>query len=262
MSDKVTKSSKKIPVKKKGSVIPVQASSSGAGMEKAALPKKTPMKKVGAAKFEQAVSLGADKVKNTLPKIKSNEPPMQVTAISASMAVIPLSHYLSELKNKNSYEYALSKKHFFHERAKNPEYYDSDNEVWHSENLTESGERGDDLYIVGYQPDEWRMYGLLRGQVDNPRYYATDAILAQYTVASESLGFFGVLPKKLSMVNINNPLALKMLEETKGMPDMETFLTKTDNGKLAMRLASAIGKKVVKMNVSDSDITHVEFIME
>lgn len=251
-----------MPVRKKEAVTLVQESSSVASTGKSTLPKKILTKKSGQITPVQASSSGASTVKNTLPKIKNNKPYTQMAATSESPAVIPLSHYLSDIKNKNSYEYALSKKHFFHKRAEHPEFYDPDNEVWHSEDLTESGERGSDLYVVGYQPDEWRMYGLLRQKVDNPRYYATDAIIAQYTEASKSMGFFGVLPKKLSMVNINNPLALEMLEETQGRPDMETFLTKTDNGKLAMRLASAIGKKVVKMNVSDSDITHVEFLME
>lgn len=171
-----------------------------------------------------------------------------------------LEHYLGDQNNRKHYEYALSGEHFSHQPAPHPEYYDDDNDVWRSTPLVNSCETGNDIYIVGYQPNEWRMYGLLRDNVENPQYYATDAIIAQYTFASKSKGFFGQLPKKLSMVNINNPETLKMIEISQGKLNMEQFLSKTVNGKLATRLARALGKKILTLNVVGED--SVEFNIE
>lgn len=99
-----------------------------------------------------------------------------------------------------------------------------------------------DSFIASYQRDKWIFIELRRGP--HELYYMSDVVAEQYGLVSKRDDFFGLLPSVIRHHNICNEHTLKILKDSKHLPESERlkrFMKETVNGKSTQRVADVFG---------------------
>lgn len=96
----------------------------------------------------------------------------------------------------------------------------------------------DEVLNAEYSPNEWKIYSANREGEVLPPFYISGVLDYQYTRVAARNHFFGIIPKKLISVNVQNDMRNRLTSDRVGQELKDTFLYNIPVVRLCKRRAS------------------------